>query len=222
MILLALSSSGPFPSVALCEDGAILDYLEGESGHTHSETLMPLLERLLLNNNIKLDDIDLFSADIGPGSFTGVRIGVCAANAMAFVRNKKLIGVSALEALCFGTNERICAMLDARNDSVYTAVYENGMCVSEPQALTVGQCLSKLESCSLFAGDGALAYREQIEKYIPGARVRTAPLRADNVAMIAYKRYCGGESFEEILPLYLRPSQAERLFEERNSGNKLS
>lgn len=222
MMLLALSSSGPFPSVALCENGTILDYRQGESGHTHSETLMPLLDLLLQENGLSSDKIDIFAADVGPGSFTGVRIGVCAANAMAFVHRKKLIGVSALEALCYGISGRVCAMLDARNASAYMAVYENGRCVHPPEAATVESFLSRLEGCSTFVGDGAEAYSALIEQYSSAGNIISASLRADNVAMIAYQAHLNGATSDEIMPLYLRPSQAERLFEEKNGGNTVS
>ena len=222
MILLALSSSGPFPSAALCIDGKLKDYRQGETGHTHSETLMPLLDALLFDNGVSPDQIDVYAADVGPGSFTGVRIGVCAVNAMARAHQKKLIAVSALEALCYGISRRVCAMLDARNRSVYTAIYENGSCLFPPTAAALEDCLAQSEGCALFVGDGAEVYREAIESKVMGSRCQAACLRADHVALLAHAHWKNGEAVDEILPLYLRPSQAERLFEVKHGEHTVS
>ncbi len=216
MILFAVSTSGPRPSVALCKDGAILAYLQGESGHTHSETLMPLADKLLAEAGLDMSKIDAYAADIGPGSFTGVRIGVCAVNAMASIYHKSVVGVSALEALCYGHEGKVCALIDARNGNAYAAVYENGTCRRAPEAIELAPYLAAIDSGMLFAGDGAEAYREQICSNFPDAHFAFGELRADHVALLAYAKLLAGSVEEEIYPMYLRPSQAERLFEERH------
>ncbi len=216
MIILALSSSGPLPSAALCENGKVSGYIQGESGHTHSETLMPLAEALLAEKDISTDKIDIFSADIGPGSFTGVRIGVCAVNAMASVFHKGLVGINALEALCYGHSGNVCALIDARNESAYAALFKDGEYLRQPEAAAIYDYLENIEDGTLFVGDGALAYKDIILSRVKNAAFASGELRADNVAMLAWKHLQYEKAQPEILPMYLRPSQAERLFKEKS------
>ncbi len=215
MILLAISTSGFRPSAAICKDGSILCFIEGEGGHTHSETMMPLTEALMQQASLPLSAIDIFCADIGPGSFTGVRIGVCAINAMAFVNSKGVFGVSALEALAFPYQGRVCSMIDARNESAYYALYEDNRCVIKPQAAPLEDIFSAVPAGTLFVGDGADAYQAQIEKNVQSCAFARAELRADHIALLAHRHLQNERAEKEIYPLYLRPSQAERLFKEK-------
>ncbi|MEG1548197.1 MAG: tRNA (adenosine(37)-N6)-threonylcarbamoyltransferase complex dimerization subunit type 1 TsaB [Clostridia bacterium] len=214
MILLALCTSGPAASAALIVDGSPVLQKLASIGLTHSETIMPLIDSLLCENSLRPCDVDVFAADIGPGSFTGVRIGVCAANAMAAACKKPVVGVSSLEALCFGqTAQSVCALLDCRNGNGYAMHYIDGKVFLPPSAVVIDTLLHSIPSETLFVGDHAL-HRELILSNVSGARFGSSMLTADMTAAAAWSKFAAGESTNEILPLYLRPSQAERLHKE--------
>ena len=216
MKLLALCTSGPVASAAIYAERALLSERFGPGGLTHSETIMPLCDALLLECGLTMQDIDVFAADTGPGSFTGVRIGVCAANAMAAAVGKGVMGISSLEALCFEKGGLACALLDARNGNGYAAVYDNGACVVAPSAVVIADFLPTLPKNILLLGEGAVLHAEEIRAVLPDCRIENASLRADAVGFAAWRTYHKGSRPEkEILPLYLRPSQAERLYKEK-------
>lgn len=221
MILLALSTSGKAACAALIKDGVLISQALRDEGRTHSETVMPLAAALLAEQGFSPMDVDVFAADVGPGSFTGVRIGVCAANAMAAVKGVPVIGVSSLAALAepfMGEEQAVCAVLDARNGNGYAALYENGSCTVAPSAVVFAEFLPTLPENTLFVGDAAIIQRKRIEETVPGARF--APddahlLTAAPVAREAWRLLQRGETASEVMPLYLRPTQAERLYKEK-------
>jgi len=211
--LLALSTSGPCPSAALFQEGALIHEQVGLGGKTHSETLMPLVEQVLACVGLLPNEIDVFAVDIGPGSFTGVRIGVCAANAMALSKERPVIGVSSLRALLYGIEGPACALLDCRNGNGYAMVLgQSGEILLPESAVVVAELLHETPAGTLFVGDGAELYKEAILQTVPGAR-----FCQDNAVTAAKVGCCaaGLEGSREALPLYLRPSQAERLFKEK-------
>ena len=215
MLMLTVSTSGPIVSACLSRDGTALFYRQHEGAGTHSETLMPLIDQMLTDAGISPRDIDLYAADTGPGSFTGVRIGVCAANAMAAAACKPLVGVSSLSALAYGRDGSVCALLDARNGNGYAALYQNGVCAIPPSAVVIEDFLPAIPTGTLFVGDGALLHARRIAQIVPDSRIEQAALRADAAALAAWEGYQKGAAESELLPLYLRPSQAERLYKEK-------
>lgn len=213
MKLLALSSSGPLPSAALFADGALVYEALGQGGKTHSETLMPLVEQALSAAGLAPDQADVFAVDIGPGSFTGVRIGVCAANAMAMAKERPVVGISSLRALLHGLKGPACALLDCRNGNGYAMVLgSSGEILLAESAVVVAELLPTIPAGTLFIGDGAALYREKILQAVAGAH-----FCEDNAVTAAKVGRCAlGEKGErEVMPLYLRPSQAERLWREK-------
>ncbi|MCE5235873.1 MAG: tRNA (adenosine(37)-N6)-threonylcarbamoyltransferase complex dimerization subunit type 1 TsaB [Eubacteriales bacterium] len=214
MLLLSVSTSSSTASAALSHDGALLALLKGESGLTHSETILPLCERLLEEHGLSARDIDAYAVDIGPGSFTGVRIGICAVNAMAAASNCAVAGVCSLDALHESAKQHtsVCALIDAKSKKVYAAHYENGAAKLPPCATTLHELLPLLPRGSFYVGDGAAAYAEDILAFDETANVhRGGALFADAVAAKGYIFHQSGDAQREALPLYLRPSQAERL-----------
>ncbi len=215
MKLLALSTSGPLPSAALFSDGALVYEALGQGGKTHSETLMPLVEQALSAAGLMPDQVDVFAADIGPGSFTGVRIGVCAANAMAMAKERPVVGVSSLRALLHGLRGPSCALLDCRNGNGYAMLLGGSReILLAESAVVVAELLPGIPAGTLFVGDGAALYRDAILQ-----TVADAGFCGDNAVTAAnvgrYALYQQGE--REAMPLYLRPSQAERLWQGRQS-----
>ena len=218
MILLALSTSGRAASAALLKDGVPLAEATRDAGLTHSETILPLTCELLEAHGLAPSDIDVFAADVGPGSFTGVRIGVCAINAMAAAFASPVVAVSSLIALKEGLSPGsgpACALIDARNGNAYAAAFDGNACTLQPSAVTIAELLPTLPPRTVFVGDGAAAYEAQIATLVPDARFAPPErnlLTALPVAQAAWKRFCGGETVSEAIPLYLRPTQAERLY----------
>lgn len=222
MNILAVESSGKVASVAIWHENKIVYEVSLGDQLTHSQTLLPMVEQALEATQIDIDAIDCFAIDIGPGSFTGLRIGICSTNAMAFANNKKVIGFSSLEILAMNAayfSGLICPLIDARNDQVYAAVYQwKGNHLKEiisPFAGAISEWLEKLPNdipC-LFLGDGAIAQREVITSVTINAEIALAYMDDHSASSLAMLAAMAPESAfkREIQPFYLRASQAERM-----------
>ena len=226
MLILAFESSARAASVALVEDGRLISQYSQCSGLTHSRTLLPMAEDMLKNAELTLDKVDLFAVAHGPGSFTGIRIGVSTVKGLAWAADKPCVGVSTLEAMAWhglAAGGLVCPVMDARRAQVYNALFriENGtpvrLCEDRPIALSqLAEELRDLNAPAFLIGDGA----ELAEKYLreQGLACTVAPenLRwqsAWGVAMAAMDKTPGNA--DALLPVYLRLSQAERERQER-------
>lgn len=225
MRILAFETSARSAAVAIVQDGTLLGEYFQNSGQTHSRTLMQMAEDLLKNCDITAADIDAVACAAGPGSFTGVRIGMAAAKGFAWGREVPLIGVSTLEAMVRGVacaDGIYCAAMDARRAQVYTATFE--CCNGELTRLTqdaaisieeLGNTLEMLEKDKFLVGDGAsLCYNTLSEMQL---RLRLLPehmrmQRAAGVAILAWEQFQSRQVLpaQEVVPNYLRLSQAER------------
>ena len=229
MIILGLDTSGPACSAAVSKDGAVLQEIVMNTALTHSETLMPAVERVMEGAGIGMSDIDLISVIAGPGSFTGVRIGVCAARALAHAAGKKVVKVNALHALAIGApfaRGIVCPILDARRQQVYCAAfrYENGempVRILDDNALALTEYLAALPGDEelYFTGDGVSVHENAIRGII-GERAHFAPmhariLRASSACTIAEKNAEEAMGANLLTPIYLRLPQAERERNER-------
>lgn len=226
MLILSLDSTAAPASVCLYEDKKILADYFINTGLTHSQTLMCMVESALEITSKKASDIDLFAVNCGPGSFTGVRIGVSAIKGMAYALSKPCVAVSTLESMAYNAlsqNCVICACMDARRNQVYNALFrvQNG-CVErlcDDRAISVEDLLSELKTIDqqiVLFGDGALLVYASVSD---NERILLAPgniryQNASSVAVIADQRYHNGETISagELCPSYLRLSQAEREF----------
>ncbi|MBE6586636.1 MAG: tRNA (adenosine(37)-N6)-threonylcarbamoyltransferase complex dimerization subunit type 1 TsaB [Ruminococcaceae bacterium] len=231
---MALDSTALVGSVALCDNEHLLAECTLNTGNTHSETLLPTVEFVLKSCGVTVDDIDLFACTIGPGSFTGVRIGTATVKGIAFGKDKPCVGVSTLEALA--TNAKafdgiICPCMNARREQVYNALFESKggkltrLC--EDRALAIEDLLRELEGYVsehkiYLVGDGAelvIDYDEFGEQFpvlddsliLLEERLRNQS--GYSVACVALDMYRNGISCTdaELAPVYLRPSQAERM-----------
>lgn len=221
MWMLGIETSGPTASAGLMEDGVLRAEYALMHTRTHSETILPLVERLMEDLSLAPESLSAIAVDIGPGSFTGVRIGVCTANAMALALGIPVIGVPSLRVLYEGvcvSDRPIAVLLDARNENLYSALYApDGAELQPPAATDLTHWLPSLPENVLFVGDGVLAYREAIQAAFPKAALapeRFAHVRAGALLAAAWQLYLekGRDGFpEEAAPLYLRPSQAERM-----------
>ena len=234
MRILAFESSAKAASAALLQDGALLGEYIQNSGQTHSRTLTKMAEDLLANCDLTAADVDAVAVAAGPGSFTGVRIGVAAAKGFAWGRELPCYGVSTLEAMVRGAamcDGIYCACMDARRAQVYNTLIEvtGGVLqrLSEDRAISIealGDSLKKLEKSIFLVGDGAQLCYNTLRVSIPALRLLPEHLRwqrASGVALAAQAKIDAGEpgSGLELVPNYLRLSQAERArIEKENMG----
>ena len=230
MLTLAFESSAKAASVALCEDGRLISQVIQCSGLTHSRTLLPMAEDLLKNAGTEMKQIDCFAVAQGPGSFTGIRIGIATVKGLAWAADKPCIGVSTLAAMAWngvGAGGLICAVMDARRSEVYNALFriEDGRPVRlcPDRAISLSALTEELRDrgeAPFLVGDGtelaSAFFREQhLDHRVPPENVRWQ--NAWGVAMeAAGKKLC---TSQELLPVYLRLSQAERERQARLSRN---
>ena len=227
MNILAIDTSGPVAGCAVMTDGRIVHSISLNHGLTHSETVMPAVEEALSASGLRCADMDVFAAVAGPGSFTGVRLGVCAAKGMAHAVNRPCVPIHALEALAmnfFGFDGLVCPILDARRGQVYCALFDTRdgfpVRVAEDDAIGLDELLERLPKNRriLFCGDGLSVHAQTIVEAM-GERAMLAPanlrdLRADAVCALAERRREEWIPAQELRPVYLRAPQAER---ERNA-----
>lgn len=231
MKLLAVDTSGKVAGVALMEDEALVCEANLMSGLTHSEKLMPLVDASMKFAGWQPQDIDVFAAVVGPGSFTGVRIGVSAVKGMAEAYGRPVIAINTLEALAAsfpGFSGLVAPLLDARRAQVYCALYDGDLNeIVKPDARALAELLAEPAVVSavrvMFTGDGAIAYRDEIATAL-GAKAAFAPAhlalqRAGAAAALAWRKLTSGETAEAaaLMPEYLRKSSAEQV-RERNTG----
>ena len=223
MLILAMDSTAVAASVALLSDGAPLAAFHLNNGNTHSETLLPMAESVLRCTGKTVNDIDLFAVSAGPGSFTGVRIGVATVKGLAFGKGKPCVGVSTLEALAENlvpTGGLLCPVMNARRGQVYNALFrvENGALtrLCPDRALSVEELEAELLTYSepvTLCGDGA----EPVKNSFTKCDVALPPLtlieqNAVSVALCAARMAKEGRTCtdKELKPVYLRMPQAER------------
>lgn len=226
MVILALESSAPSASAAVVKDGKLLSEMFLNVGLTHSATLLPLVKNALEAAELSVDDIDAVAVNNGPGSFTGVRIGVALAKGLAQPSAKKCIPVSTLESIAYPFSDSECivaAVMDARCRQVYGAFFlaQNGQLtrLMDDDAFSFDVLAEKITSFSrkvILAGDGAdIAYDFLKDKNLDVIKSNPALRyqRASSVAFIAEQKLINNEntvSYSQLVPSYLRLPQAER------------
>ena len=226
MKILALETSAKAVSAAVSEDGKILCSGYQDTGLTHSRTLMPIVEHILKNTGLTVADMDAIAVAAGPGSFTGIRIGVAAAKGLAFAADKPAVGVSTLAAMArnvaFCDGLVICAM-EARRQQVYNALFEakDGQLtrLTPDRAIALEELAEELRSDprpKTVVGDGAKLCLAHLTA--AGIPCRLAPAHlvmqnAMSVALEAEAMAAKGKlvSAQALEPVYLRPAQADRL-----------
>ncbi|MGZ3580689.1 MAG: tRNA (adenosine(37)-N6)-threonylcarbamoyltransferase complex dimerization subunit type 1 TsaB [Syntrophales bacterium] len=223
MLTLAIDTSTKSASIALLRDSDILSESFFNLDVNHSLVLLPALEHLLRLSNIQAGGIDLFACTMGPGSFTGLRVGASTIKGLALATGKPIAGVSTLEALAFNIVSpeiSICPMLDAKKDQVYTALYRTDRNYSleriESERVTdVRRFLQCIDEDVIFVGDGAAKYAGLISEMLPGksyfASVCHQHVRAAVVGLLGKKKYSEGDILDSVTfaPAYLRASEAE-------------
>lgn len=220
MITLALDTVCDSVSCAIDDDGTLLGEIFLHVGLKHSVTLMPAVADLLEHTGIGQEQIGAIAVLKGPGSFTGIRIGISTAAALAYGLGVSVQAVSTLDALIAGggTNGIVCGILDARRSEVYVKAADDSRVLIEESAMPLADVLARLEGgpAPLFLGDAAIRYRHMIEDRLPLARFLPEGLSYPHAqyAFAAIRRGLAQECSPETLKAsYLRPSQAERMRE---------
>ncbi|MCC5912275.1 MAG: tRNA (adenosine(37)-N6)-threonylcarbamoyltransferase complex dimerization subunit type 1 TsaB [Clostridiaceae bacterium] len=231
MKILALDTSSTVATVAVMDGEKLVGEYILNHKRTHSQKLMPMVDEILKSCDLTPKEMDVFGVSLGPGSFTGLRIGIASIKAMAQSLNKPVVGVSALEAMAFNLiycKEMICPIIDAQRDMVYAGVYqwqqENLENTMEDQVLPIEDLLKFLkdkEEKIVFVGDAVEKFKELIVEKIGNLAVfppsAIAMPRASSIGEITRVRAVKGEiqDFSEVLPIYMRKSQAEKQWEEK-------
>ena len=225
MLILAFESSAKAASAALMRDGRLIGEYFLNTAQTHSRTLTVLAQTMLETCELTVSDVDAVAVAAGPGSFTGVRIGVAAAKGFAWGRELPLYGVSTLEAMVRGTamgDGFYCACMDARRQQVYNALFSvrggevKRLCDDRAIGLdALGEELKTVEAPIFVVGDGAELCYNTLAGEISTLRLlpeQHRQQRASGVALAAFERLGRGEegSGLELKPNYIRASQAEQ------------
>ena len=220
MKILSVDTSAVCASVAITEDEKVISLCSTNAGLTHSRTLLPMIDSALKNSETELSSVDYFACCVGPGSFTGIRIGIAAVKGLADGLSKKCIAVSTLEGLAYnllGQDVIACPVMDARCAQVYTALFEidgeNVKRLTEDEAIKIDELADKLKAFDkkiVFVGDGAEICHKAL-----GYNIAPPVMRYQNAASVAF---AAAKNFEEkklleateLMPVYLRLPQAER------------
>ena len=232
MKILSVDSSSVSASVAITENGATLAENFINNGLTHSQTLMPMVEKTLKDSGVSIKDIDLFAITNGPGSFTGVRIGIASVKGMADALNKKCMAISTLEAIAEPLKNEdsiACAVMDARCNQVYTAIFENGKRLCEDKAVLIDELGVELKNYNkkvVFIGDGSVLCYEKLKDVVTDIDVADEIIRyihASSICRLVEDKIENGEEpidSAKLVPYYLRLPQAERELNNKNSLKK--
>ena len=224
MNILAFDTSALTASAAVMSGGIIKGEMSFTTELTHSQTIMPMADELLKKLKMTCADIDVFACSSGPGSFTGIRIGIGTEKGLAYGADKMTVGVSTLEALAYNimySDMLVAPIMDARRSQVYNALYRfvggKAECIEAPRAVGIEELASKLKGKTVFVGDGVRVYRDKITE-IMGDNAYFAPphlclQRASSVAYAASKHTPVLPA--ELTAVYLRKPQAEREREEK-------
>jgi tRNA threonylcarbamoyladenosine biosynthesis protein TsaB len=220
--ILAVDSSSLTGSVALCDGEKLVAESLLNVRSTHSEKLLKQIDLLLREAGWSLPDIDLFATVVGPGSFTGLRIGIATIKGLAQTLDKPVVGISSLAMLAMNlplSAVPVCTFMDARKKEVYSQLFQwtadGPTPLNEAQVLPPRQLLQQLDQPVALVGDGVLLYQADIGEILgDSALLPTATAhqpRAAQAAWLAWRAHINGEtaSAAELLPIYIRPSDAE-------------
>lgn len=236
MKILALDSTAKTATVSICENERLISIYSVTAGLNHSETLLPMIENALKTAQMTVDEIDMFAISDGPGSFTGVRIGVSLLKGLAFGKQKICVGVSTVESLAYNLKDFdgiICPVMDARRDQVYNALFmaEGGSLtrLCPDRAIALNELEAELKEITkdgkkvYLCGDGYDVTVKNIGLFFADTPTLLREQNAYSVAQTALKKYESDTSADysdrNLTPTYLRVPQAERERLERMNNN---
>lgn len=235
MKILSIDTASNICGVSIMEDTNLICKLDQDTGRTHSENLMPMIKQAFNQSNLTLNDINLLVCDKGPGSFTGIRIGIATVKAFHDSLDIPCIGVSSLQTLAYSIQQEglIASIIDCKNDNCYFSLYElkNSQYqeIIKPSADTIKNALSickqKASNCNsiTFVGDGTVIYQDLIVNQFNNYNLASSK---NNFLDSYYLGLAGFDKFnksysEDLLPLYLKKPQAQRQLEENLKNIKI-
>ena len=236
MKILSIDTASDVCGVSILENNNLIEKFDEITKESHSQRLMQIIEKAFKRTNLTIDDIDLIVCDVGPGSFTGIRIGVATVKAFCDSKDIIPIGISSLESLAYSIKNNskiICSIINAKNDNCYFALYEKNkdntlQTLIEPEAENIDTILSILNSYNLdtlnnqvisFVGDGSKVYKDKILEVFPNSIIaddKNDILDSYNLGLAGFDKYSSGEELEELLPLYLKKPQAQIQLEKKD------
>lgn len=241
MKVLSIDSSSNICGVSILDDENLICNLDEDTGRTHSENLMPMIDNAFKKSNLSLKDIELIVCDIGPGSFTGIRIGVATAKGFHDSLNIPLVGINSLEALAYNLrndiddNSLVISIIDCKNDNCYFSLFEKKdeifqtLIEAQSDSFESAFAISKTYIEDNFSaipplyviGDGSKIYEEKIKEVFENANFskdQNNLLNSYSLGIAGIKHFSNCSCEEEVLPLYLKKPQAQRQLEEKNKS----
>jgi len=225
MRILGIDTSTKYAGVAVIEDGTLLAQSTMQFMASHSEKLLPEIAHILEIMKIPLETIDYYAITVGPGSFTGLRVGISTVKGLAFVTGKSVVPVSSLKIIARGfpyVDFPICPVMDARKKEVYSAIFkwqnQKLVRVKKDTVLSIDMLTEWIEDKTVFAGDGAILYKDKLIEKLGDKAVFAEPIYSipspEIVAIIGEEKVREGFfiSAKQLQPLYLRKSEAEIKF----------
>lgn len=232
MNILSIDTSSDICGVSILDNKKLICNMDSNLGRTHSENLMPNIKEALNISNLTLNDIDLIACDIGPGSFTGIRIGIATVKAFNDVLNIPCVGITSLEALAYNVKDFdgiICPIIDCKNSNCYYAIYKfnDTSCVelAPPKADSIENLCNYLnisnfgEQNLLFVGDGSINYKDVLHSKFPNsvfAEKELNLLNSYNLGLAGLNKFAITGNTECLLPLYLKKPQAQKILMDIN------
>ena len=224
MKILSIDTASDLCTVAILENENCIKEIIVNDARNHSEKIMPVIEQALQKANLKLKDIDLFVCDKGPGSFTGIRIGVGTVLAFQDSLNIPCVGISSLEALAYNVKQDglICSLIDAKNNNVYIGLFKSTnneySQIYNLEFKTIDEAIAILREFNTpisFVGDGAITHKDLLKNNFENCSFSAKnKLSSYSLGIAGFNTYKKGIQ-TSLMPLYLRKSQAERALEEK-------
>lgn len=217
MKILAIDTSNKIASVSIFENNNLLNEKFSDDQKTHSEKLLPIIDELLKEEGLSISDIDMFVVSVGPGSFTGIRIGVSTVKGMAQALNKKVIAVTSLEGLIeMADNKNICAIINARHGNVYSQIKYNDKLL-EPDCKPINEVIDELKKYNekfIIVGDATIEFENLLKEKL-NCEIFDKKIEGSlDIGKFVLNKYFEDETIakipHEILPIYLRKPQPDR------------
>ena len=230
MLTLAIETTAVTASAALVDENGIISVFNVNNKLTHSQKLLPMVDAVLAQSGYKINDVELICVAAGPGSFTGVRIGISTVKGLAFANDIPCVSVSSLEALAFlnkNLGAVVCPVMDARRNEYYNALFDSGMNrICDDRAIGAEQLEIQLKAYDsvILNGDGAVKYYNWLDGRLPNVRLAAEFNLLQNAAAVGlcgFEKYKNGENISSsvLSPVYLRKPQAEREYKEQKGEN---
>jgi tRNA threonylcarbamoyladenosine biosynthesis protein TsaB len=222
MIILSVDTSSSNYSIALLKQDILIDEFRAKTANSCSSGLIPAIGKLLSDNSYNIKDVNAFCVGLGPGSFTGLRIGLTTVRALAMALKKPITGVPSIDSLAHnlsGFKGRICAVIDAKQNKIYARIYTSGSNGIRPQGkiflLTMREFLNTLKKPAIFTGDGLILYKDYIIDIL-GPLASFAPEatwypRAAIIGRLGLEKLRRGrrDNIFSIAPLYIYPKECQ-------------